>query len=117
MGNSAGGTIAYHAGLRAAAEGVGDLEPLKIQGLILRQPYIGGTKRSESELRLENDEVPPLHINDLTWKLALPVGVDRDHECCNPTAVDGGRVEKVRDQGWRVPVTGEWERWGPTCGP
>ncbi|MED6186836.1 hypothetical protein PIB30_070546 [Stylosanthes scabra] len=106
MGNSAGATIAYYAGLRVAAGEAGDLEPLKIQGLILRHPYIGGTKRSESELRLENDAVLPLSLSDMMWELALPFGADRDHEYCNLTGMDDWRVEKVRDQGWRVMVSG-----------
>ncbi|KAK7270807.1 hypothetical protein RJT34_26246 [Clitoria ternatea] len=103
MGNSAGGNIAYHAGLRAAEMG-NDLEPLKIKGLILRQAFFGGVQRSGSELRLENDKVIPLSVTDLLWELALPVGVDRDHEYSNPRAGNG--VEKVRELGWRVLVSG-----------
>ncbi|KAJ4717213.1 Alpha/beta hydrolase-3 [Melia azedarach] len=51
MGESAGGNIAYHTGLRAAAE-VENLLPLKIRGLILNIPFFSGVKRTESELRL-----------------------------------------------------------------
>ncbi|KAL4604300.1 hypothetical protein ACB092_10G183600 [Castanea dentata] len=61
MGTSAGGNVAYHAGLR----------------------------RTESELRLVNDPVLPLFVNDLMWELSLQIGVDLDHEYCNPT-VGGG---------------------------
>ncbi|MED6186837.1 hypothetical protein PIB30_070547 [Stylosanthes scabra] len=105
MGSSAGANIAYHAGLRAASDL--DLNPLKIKGLILRQVACGGTKRTDSELRLEKDPILPLSNADLMWELALPVGVDRDHEYSNLTVGDGGRLlEKVRDQGWRVLVSG-----------
>ncbi|CAL0303012.1 unnamed protein product [Lupinus luteus] len=80
--NSAGATIAYQAGLNVAEE-VDDFEPLKIRGLILRQPFFGGTKRSESELRLMNNKVMPLCVTDMMWDLALPIGANRDHEYCN----------------------------------
>ncbi|XP_061349073.1 carboxylesterase 1-like [Gastrolobium bilobum] len=106
MGNSAGAVIAYHAGLRAAQE-VDHLEPLKIKGLILRQPGFAGTKRTDSELRLENDPVLPLCVTDMLAELVLPIGVDRDHEYCNPMVGDGPKkLDKIKDLGWRVLVSG-----------
>ncbi|TKY45086.1 Carboxylesterase 1 [Spatholobus suberectus] len=106
MGNSAGATIAYHAGLRAA-EVVNDLEPLKIQGLILRQPFFGGTQRTKSELRLEHNPLIPLCVTDLMWELALPIGADRGHEYCNLRAGNGvEKLDKMRELGWRVLVSG-----------
>jgi len=106
MGNSAGATIAYHAGLRVVDK-INDLEPLKIQGLILRQPFFGGTNRTESELRLENDPVFPLCVSDLMWELALPIGVNRDHEYSNLRFGNGGdeKFGKIKDLGWRVLVS------------
>ncbi|PON69958.1 Alpha/beta hydrolase fold [Parasponia andersonii] len=107
MGGSAGANIAYHAGLRAAAEAQ-SLEPIKFRGLILHQPFFGGAQRSGSELRLVNDLVLPLSVSDLMWELALPVGVDRDHEYCNLTAGDGGfkGLELIGSLEWKVLVTG-----------
>ncbi|XP_007038525.2 PREDICTED: uncharacterized protein LOC18605456 [Theobroma cacao] len=108
MGSSAGGNIAYHVGLRAA-EVVHELEPLKIKGLVLHQPFFGGTQRIASELRLMNDPVLPPIVSDVMWDLSLPIGVDRDHEYCNPTA-DGGskELEKIKSLGWKVLVYGSY---------
>ncbi|KAF7813215.1 carboxylesterase 1-like [Senna tora] len=107
MGSSAGANIAYRAGIREAAGGLDRLRPLTIRGLILVQPFFGGTTRCGSERRLENDAVLPPAACDVMWELALPVGVDRDHEYCNPTGGKGdGRLERVGRLGWRVLVTG-----------
>ncbi|XP_030550522.2 carboxylesterase 1-like [Rhodamnia argentea] len=106
MGTSAGGNIAYHAGLRASAATV-DLEPLVIRGLILHHPFFGGSQRTESETRLFNNPVLPVNGTDLMWELALPAGADRDHEYCNPMA--GDRLEewgRMRTLGWQVVVAG-----------
>ncbi|OMO97971.1 Alpha/beta hydrolase-3 [Corchorus olitorius] len=106
MGSSAGGNIAYHVGLRAAGL-VRELEPLKIKGLVLHQPFFGGVQRSGSELRLINDPVLPPIVSDVMWDLSLPKGVDRDHEYCNPTAHGGSKeLEKLKSLGWKVLING-----------
>lgn len=106
MGSSAGGNIAYHAGLRAA-EIVDDLEPLNIRGLILQQPFFGGSGRTESDLRLGNGPVLTLSGSDHMWELSLPVDADRDHEYCNPTVGGGSeKLGRVRVLGWRVLICG-----------
>ncbi|WVZ14079.1 hypothetical protein V8G54_011645 [Vigna mungo] len=106
MGNSAGATIAYHTGLRAVEE-VNDLDRVKIQGLILRQPFFGGVQRTESELRLDNNPLIPLCVTDSMWELALPIGADRDHEYCSVRAGNGvEKFEKMKELGWRVLVSG-----------
>ncbi|CAI9095377.1 OLC1v1031316C1 [Oldenlandia corymbosa var. corymbosa] len=111
MGTSAGGNLVYHVGLRAAAAAAAecgdDLKPLQIKGLILHHPFFGGTNRSGSELRLVNDKVIPLCVSDLMWKLCLPIGVDRDHEYCNPTAgIEPGHFDAIRAVGWKILITG-----------
>lgn len=107
MGSSAGGNIAYFAGLRVAHDDVARLEPLKIKGLILVQPFFGGVHRTRSEVRRVDDKRLSMCIADLLWKLSLPLGVDRDYGYCNPTVGDGPRrVERIGRLGWRVLVTG-----------
>ncbi|BAT94155.1 hypothetical protein LR48_Vigan02g217800 [Vigna angularis] len=111
MGSSAGANIAYHAALRVAAEtnsdGINYLEPLKIRGMILSQPFFGATERVPSEVRLAEDPVLAPHVCDVLWDLSLPVGVDREHEYCNPRGGNGGVIlERVRELGWRVLVSG-----------
>ncbi|OMO67775.1 Alpha/beta hydrolase-3 [Corchorus olitorius] len=106
MGISAGGNVAYQLGLRAA-EQADNLSPLKIKGLILHHPFIGGVERTESELRSDAPLFRPC-VSDLMWELSLPIGVDRDHEYCNPTvgSSNSSAFEKIKRLGWRVFVAG-----------
>ncbi|KAK1367373.1 putative carboxylesterase 9 [Heracleum sosnowskyi] len=80
-GASCGANIAYNAALRLLET---KIEPLKIVGMIMNQPFIGGKKRTKSELKLATDQYFPLPVIDLLWELALPQGMDRDHRFCNP---------------------------------
>ncbi|KAL8137604.1 hypothetical protein V2J09_003605 [Rumex salicifolius] len=104
MGSSAGGNIAYQAGLQAAGL---NLDPLKIRGLILHAPFFGAVDRTDSERRLANDPYLPVAGTDLMWELALPKGADRDHEYSNPLKGGGsGQLERVSELGWKVLLTG-----------
>ncbi|KAM3736392.1 hypothetical protein ACB098_10G160200 [Castanea mollissima] len=96
----------YQVGLRASTA-VDGFKPLKMRGLVLHHPFFGGSQRTESELRLVNNPILPQSVSDLIWKLALPIGVDRDHEYCNPT-VGGGpdHFDQIRKLGWWVLVIG-----------
>ncbi|KAJ9679182.1 hypothetical protein PVL29_021189 [Vitis rotundifolia] len=106
MGSSAGANLAYFTGIRVA-DSVGDLEPLKIGGLILHHPFFGGIQRTGSEVRLENNGVLPLCATDLAWQLSLPEGVDRDHEYSNPMAKKASEhCSKIERVGWKLLVTG-----------
>ncbi|XP_027180718.1 carboxylesterase 1-like isoform X1 [Coffea eugenioides] len=106
FGNSAGGNIAYHVCL-IASSCVDDLKPLNIKGVILHQPFLGGVKRTESELRGVNDKILPQATVDIGWELALPVGADRDHEFCNPMlSIKLGQFDAIKGLGWKILVAG-----------
>ncbi|KAK6918468.1 Alpha/beta hydrolase fold-3 [Dillenia turbinata] len=92
MVGNAGATIAYHEGLRALDL---DCSPVQIVGLILNQPYFGGIKKTESELRMAGDPILPLPVIDLLWELSLPVDADQDHEYCNPFAKENEKIGRV----------------------
>lgn len=108
MGTSAGGNIVYHLGLNAAASW-DILKPLEIKGLILNQPFFGGTERTQSEVRLANDKILPTIVTDIMWNLGLPEGADRDHEYSNPMVgieSNPNLFDQVKLLGWKMLVTG-----------
>jgi acetyl esterase/lipase len=110
MGSSAGGNIAYHASLHVAktVDEV-DFDKFKIIGLILHHPFFGGSTRTNTELRLENDRALPLKASDLMWEFTLPEGVGRDHKFCNPMVVDeedDACFDRIKRLGWKILLTG-----------
>ncbi|KAL5744476.1 hypothetical protein ACOSQ2_027592 [Xanthoceras sorbifolium] len=108
MGTSAGGNLAYHAGLRATAQ-VDDLLPLQIRGLILHHAFFSEVNMTDSELRLvEKDPIYHPSVSELSWSLCLPHEADRDHEYYNPTVESGSKLllDRIKWLGWKVMVTG-----------
>ncbi|KAG0494020.1 hypothetical protein HPP92_005014 [Vanilla planifolia] len=101
MGSSSGANMAFHSALRVSDL---DLQPLQIAGIVLNQPYLGGEERTPSEEASEEDAILPLRANDMLWRLALPLGADRDHEYCNP--VSAMAAEKISKMPARCLVKG-----------
>jgi acetyl esterase/lipase len=67
-----------------------------LAGIILNQPMFGGERRTESEIELATDEIWPLPVLDLAWKLSLPKGVNRDHRYCNPIIEGPHMADMIR---------------------
>lgn len=80
-GDSAGANIAYHVALR-----LNNIKPLCLKGLILIQPFFGGESRTHSEKYSVQPSYSALNLSasDTYWRIALPVGSNRDHPWCNP---------------------------------
>ncbi|KAJ4909736.1 putative carboxylesterase 6 [Raphanus sativus] len=89
-GDSAGGNIAHNVAARLrAADAL--IQPLKIEGTILIQPFFGGEARTESERRVENNaksSVLTLAASDAWWRLALPGDANREHPYCKPVKIN-----------------------------
>ncbi|XP_069148498.1 probable carboxylesterase 120 [Solanum lycopersicum] len=108
FGSSSGGNLAYHAGLRVASFSDKELEPVKIKGLILHQPYFSGKNRTESEEKLKDDPTLPFQAIDKMFDLSLPKGtLDHDHEYSNPLLNGGSKhLDDMITRGWGILVTG-----------
>eukprot|EP01018_Ginkgo_biloba_P014033 Gb_12887 [translate_table: standard] len=81
MGDSAGGNIVHHLIMSRALE---DWEPLQIRGGLLVQPFFGGEIRTESEIKCSERAVLNLKMSDTFWRLALPLGTNKNHHFSNP---------------------------------
>ncbi|CAL5078448.1 unnamed protein product [Urochloa decumbens] len=88
-GDSAGGTIAHHLVVRAAAAGSAAPEPepagaFAVRGYVLLMPFFGGVRRTASEAECPAAAFPNLDLVDQFWRLSLPAGATRDHPVANP---------------------------------
>ncbi|RZC92116.1 hypothetical protein C5167_028007 [Papaver somniferum] len=79
-GDSAGGNITHHVGIRALQD---NECCVKILGLIPIHPYFGSEKRTEKEMAEGEDAEQEVKSNDMFWRLSLPEGSNRDHYACN----------------------------------
>lgn len=91
-GDSAGGNIAHHVALRAAAK---DMGRVILKGVVLIQPFFGGEERTPAELRLKNVPIVSMEILDWHWNAFLPEGSNRDHPACNIFGPDSPDLSKV----------------------
>ncbi|GMH07679.1 hypothetical protein Nepgr_009519 [Nepenthes gracilis] len=92
-GDSAGGNLAHHLGVRASQA---EFKEVKIIGLIVIQPFFYGKDRTESEIRLEGAPIVSRRRVEWMWKAFLPKGEDLDHWAVNvsgPNAVDISGLE------------------------
>ncbi|GMH07676.1 hypothetical protein Nepgr_009516 [Nepenthes gracilis] len=85
-GDSAGGNITHHLGVRASQA---EFKEARIIGLVLIQPYFGGKDRTESELRLDWAPASTMARSDWMWRAFLPNGLDRDHGAVNISGPNG----------------------------
>lgn len=93
MGQSAGGNIAHHV---IVSKSIAALHPLKIEGVIPVVPFISAEVLSESEKKFPDDDVLPLGKHHTFWRLALPLGANRDHPFCNPLSADAPKLAEVK---------------------
>eukprot|EP01018_Ginkgo_biloba_P014019 Gb_24449 [translate_table: standard] len=93
-GDSSGANIVHNVAARiTGTDGV--TKPLEIRGAILIQPFFSGMNYSKWES--ENfDPALPHHWIDVYWRLALPVGANRDHPACNPLSKNSLRMNEMQ---------------------
>ncbi|CAI0391475.1 unnamed protein product [Linum tenue] len=82
MGDSSGGNIAHQLAVRFGSGSPG-LAPVRVRGFVLLAPFFGGVDRTESE-EGPREEMLSLEDLDRFWRLALPIGENRDHWLANP---------------------------------
>ncbi|CAN6206274.1 unnamed protein product [Urochloa humidicola] len=89
-GDSAGGNIAHHVANRWTAAS----NPIRVAGVMLVQPYLGGEERTEAEVRMDG-KVPVVTVrgSDWAWRAFLPEGADRDHPAAHVTDENAGLAE------------------------
>lgn len=92
-GDSAGGNIANHVASRLVSRPV-----LSPKGIILIQPFFGGESRTMSEKHSMQPVTSALTLSasDTYWRLALPLGLNRDHPWCNPLAKGAPKLSDMR---------------------
>ncbi|XP_076884905.1 putative carboxylesterase 18 [Bidens hawaiensis] len=105
-GDSAGGNMTHHVAQRASQL---SFQQLQVIGLVAIQPFFGGEKRTDSEIRLD-ESVPILSLKrtDWLWSAFMPLDepYNRDHPIINvsgPNAVD---ISKIGLPPTMVVVTG-----------
>eukprot|EP01018_Ginkgo_biloba_P040902 Gb_24448 [translate_table: standard] len=93
-GDSSGANIVHNVAARITGT-AGVTKPLEIRGAILIQPFFSGMNYSKWESE-EFDPGLPQHWIDVYWRLALPVGANRDHPACNPLGKDSPEFNEIQ---------------------
>ena len=92
-GDSAGANIAHHVAQRWTTAGVASSSsspprscPVRLAGVVLVQPYLGGEERTDAEVMLDG-KVPVVTVrgSDWMWRAFLPEGADRNHPAAHVT--------------------------------
>ncbi|XP_021765222.1 probable carboxylesterase 120 [Chenopodium quinoa] len=100
MGESVGGNIAYNVGLRASVL-TRELQPLVIRGLVLIQPFFGGS--NPNRVKYGNLQ----KMIDFLWHLSLPLGANLNNPYFNPMFGGGSRnLDNIKSLGWRIAIAG-----------
>ncbi|GMJ15866.1 carboxyesterase 17 [Hibiscus trionum] len=77
-GDSAGGNIVHQVAIKAMRN---KTLRVKIRGLLLIHPYFGSEKRTEKERA--DGAAGYVAMNDMFWRLSIPVCSNRDYHGCN----------------------------------
>ncbi|KAJ1696434.1 hypothetical protein LUZ63_004946 [Rhynchospora breviuscula] len=82
-GCTSGGNIAHHVARRWAAA-YDSWEKVAIKGAIPITAMFGGEERTDADI--QNQNLPAIRIErmDWYWKVFLPEGANRNHECAHP---------------------------------
>ncbi|XP_038716572.1 probable carboxylesterase 15 [Tripterygium wilfordii] len=106
FGDSSGGNMAHHLAVRLTPGSV-ELEPVRVRGYVMLTPFFGGMVRTKREEERPCEAFWSQHIFDQMWRLAAPVGSDRDHPLVNPFGPSSPSLENVGLDPILVMVGGE----------
>ncbi|KAL6848168.1 hypothetical protein ACP4OV_022296 [Aristida adscensionis] len=93
-GLSAGANLAHHVVVQAASGRIA-VEPARLAGYVLLDPFFGGAELTAAE------SDPPAGVSltvedaDKLWRMALPAGATRDHPAANPFGPESPDLEAV----------------------
>ncbi|KAG9454826.1 hypothetical protein H6P81_007730 [Aristolochia fimbriata] len=102
IGDSSGGNVVHHVAARASTE---NLSPLRLAGAIPIHPGFVRARRSESELKTENESpFLTLAMLDKFLALALPAGSTKDHPMTCPMGPQAAHLEGLDMPPFLVPI-------------
>ncbi|KAL6627415.1 hypothetical protein ACP70R_031141 [Stipagrostis hirtigluma subsp. patula] len=90
-GVSAGANLAHHVVVQAASGQIA-LGPVRVAGYVLLSAFFGAAERTPTEV---DADVSLTESIDQLWRMALPVGVTRDHPLANPFGPESPVLEPL----------------------